>query len=265
MIEHTEGEPRFFAEVKLVNRLERLHEAQETESAVERAGFAGGSNHGGRMAVDFHRTNDEALCPQAAELLVHLQAGDDGGTFRRAHDHRAIAVHLRQHGDRRAQQSGAGIGEFGPNGIQGGRVARHDQRGNVGAIGVEVLRGQKIIAHPKAITVFRPGSGWEERLNHDGESKETEQGELPGEKFGKQEKSVHGQLIIWRFGDGQWKHNNGRQGFVAKEFRQKTWSEGHSPLSGKAEGENLKTHYLLRKWIAARKELRALPAPLPAA
>src|SRR5262249_15615599 len=48
MIEHAPLQPRPLAHVQFVDRLKRLHQAQEVECAVERADLAGGRDHGHR-------------------------------------------------------------------------------------------------------------------------------------------------------------------------------------------------------------------------
>src|SRR5262245_35417729 len=94
MVEHAPLQTRLLTDVKFVNRLKRLHQTQELESAVERADLAVGRDHCHGIRAELQRTDTESFRPKIGELAPPFEAGYQRRTLRRSHDYRAVAVNF---------------------------------------------------------------------------------------------------------------------------------------------------------------------------
>src|SRR5262245_6105850 len=116
MVEHAPLQPRPLTDVQFINRLKRLHQAQEVESAVERADLAVGGDHGHGMRAEFQRTDTESFRPKIGEVAALFESPYQRRTLRRSHDYRAIAFNFLCCRNRTAEQARTTINELAANG-----------------------------------------------------------------------------------------------------------------------------------------------------
>jgi hypothetical protein len=141
-------------DVKVVNRLKRLHQTQEMKSAVERADLAVGRDHGRGVSAQFERTDAESFRPEIGELTIPFEAGYQKRTLRRSDDHSAVALNLLRNGSRAAEQSRATVGEFAANGFERRRAAWRDNGSDARPVDLDHLLRKRIVAQPQAIAIF---------------------------------------------------------------------------------------------------------------
>src|SRR5262245_54391591 len=154
MVEHPTLQPRHLADVQFVNRLKRLHQAQEVESAVERADLAVGRDHGHGMRAELLRTDTESFNPKLGQLALPFEAGYQRRTLRRSHDYRAVAFNFLCGRNRTAEQARTTINEFAANGVEGRRVACHYDGSDARPVDFDRFLLKWIVAQPEAIAIL---------------------------------------------------------------------------------------------------------------
>src|SRR5262249_29118662 len=126
MVEHAPLQPGPLTDVQFVNRLKRLQQAQEVESAVERAYIAVGRDHGHGMRAELQRTDTESFRPKIGELAPPFEARYQRRTLRRSNDHGAVAFNLLRDRNRAAEQARTTTNEFAANGFHRRGAAGRD-------------------------------------------------------------------------------------------------------------------------------------------
>src|SRR5262245_15989852 len=154
MIEHAPLQPRLLTDVELVNRLKRLHQPQEVETAVERADLAAGRDHGHEARAELERTDAVSFSPELRQLTLPFEAGDQRRTLRRSNNHGAVAFDLLRNGNFAAEQTRATGAEFAANGFERCGVAGRDDGSDAGTIDIDHFLRKRIVTQPQAIAVL---------------------------------------------------------------------------------------------------------------